>query len=171
MGKHEFRDDGPFIKYPDWQDVPVPLNYKSPLNEPPVLGSPVQAPERTRSEHEGILDRMYNMYSPTFLNVCPNQLVSFPRHPDHNFFIWANPDNIVHRYDEGLRSWQIMYSSFEYIEEYIDRYGTNMYKDFSHLAISIDDLPSPILVPKPGLDHNPVPEPDIDSTSRLSLSS
>ena len=43
-------------KYADWRDVPVPRSYVSPLNEPPVLESPIKTPERTRSEHEGILD-------------------------------------------------------------------------------------------------------------------
>ena len=66
VGKKEFTDDGP-NKYSDWRDVPVPKNYVSPLSEPPVLGSPVQAPERTRSEHEGILDHMYSMLVGDFL--------------------------------------------------------------------------------------------------------
>ena len=86
VGENEYTDDGP-NKYSKWQDVSVPSSYKSPLSEPPVLGSPVQAPERTQSEHEVILDRMYRIYSPTLLNTHPNQLVSFPRHSDHNFFI------------------------------------------------------------------------------------
>lgn len=64
-----------------------------------------------------------------------------------------------------------MYSSYEHIDEYLDQYGTNMYKDLSHLAPSVDDLPLLIPVSKPGLDLNPVPELDIDSTSRPSLSS
>ena len=111
------------------------------------------------------------MYSPTLLNTRPNQLINFPRHPDHNFFIWANPDLIVHRYDEGLRSWQIMYSTAEHTEEYLNQYGTNEYKDLSHLTISIDDLPSTVFVPEPDLEPNSVSEPDTDSASRLLLSS
>lgn len=97
-------------KYADWRDVLVLKSYISPLNDPPVLGSPVQTPKRTRSEHEGILDRMYSMYSPTLLDTRPNRQICFPRHPDHNFFIWGNPDNIVHRNDARLKSLQVMYS-------------------------------------------------------------
>ena len=129
VGKKEFTDDGP-NKYSDWRDVPVPRSYRSPLSEPPVLGSPVKTPQRTQSEHKGIIDSMYNMYSPTLLGTCRNQLVSCPWLADHNFFIWANPDLIVHRYEEGLKSWQIMYSSYEHTNEYLDQYGTNQYKDF-----------------------------------------
>lgn len=146
----------------------MPLKYKSLVSESPVLGSPVQAPERTQSEHKGILDRMY---SPTLLNTCPNQLVSFPRHPDHNFFIWANPDYIVHRYEEGLKSWQIMYSSTEHTEEYLNQYGTNECKDFSNLVISIDDLLLTILEPEPVLESHPLSELGNDSVSRLLSSS
>ena len=60
LGETESTDDWDH-KYVDWRDVPVPKNYVSPVDEPPVLGSPVKTPERTRSEHEGILDRMYNI--------------------------------------------------------------------------------------------------------------
>lgn len=109
------------------------------------------------------------MYSPTLLNACPNQLFSFSRHPDHNFFIWAKSDYIVHRYEEGLRNWQIMYSSTEPTEEYLNQYGTNEYKDLSNIAINIDDLPSTILEPEPNFEPNPVPEPCLGSMSRQSL--
>ena len=111
------------------------------------------------------------MYSPTLLNTHPNQLVRFLRHPYHNFFVRANPDYIVHKFEEGLKSWQIMYSSFEHIEEYLSQYRPNEYKDFSNLTISIDDLPLTILKPKPGLEFYPLSEPDFDSASRLSPSS
>ena len=87
------------------------------------------------------------MYSLTLLNTHPNQLVCFPRHPDHNFFILAKPDYIVHRHDEGLRSWQIMYCSTELTREYLHQYGTNEYKGLSNLDISIDHLPLTILEP------------------------
>ena len=127
--------------------------------------------EATQSEDEGIVMRLHNMYSPTLLNTRPNQLVSFPRHPDHNFFIWANPDYIVHRHEEGLRCWQIMYSSTEHTEEYLYQYRTNENKDLSNLTINIDDLPSTILEPEPDFEPNPVPEPDLGSMSRQSLSS
>lgn len=123
LGENESTDDGP--KYSDLQDVPVPSNYRSPLDTNIVLGSPVQAPERTRSEYEGIFARMLSMYSPTLLVSIPNQLVSFPRLTEHNFFIWANPDFIVHKYDSGLKSWEIKYSAEEHMDEYIDQYGTN----------------------------------------------
>ena len=60
VGKKEFTDDGPH-KYFDWRDVPVPKSYKSPSSHPPMLGSPVKIPERTQSEHEGIIDCMYSI--------------------------------------------------------------------------------------------------------------
>ena len=125
-------------------------SYVSPLNEPPMLGSPVKASERTRSEHEGILDRMYSMYSPTLLDTRPNRLIYFPRNPDHSFYIWRNPDYIIHRNDAGLKSWQIMYNCFEHIEEYLDQYGTNLYKDLSLLNFSIDDLRPATPITDPG---------------------
>ena len=155
LGEHESTDDGD-NKYVDWRDVPVPKSYVSPLNEPPVLESPVRAPERTQSEHEGILDRMYSMYSPTLLDTRPTRLIIFPRHPDHNFYIWGNPDYIVHRNDAGLKCWQIMYSCYEHTEEYLDQYGTNLDKDLSLLNFSIDDL-RPV---------TPLAEPDPVSVSR-----
>ena len=129
----------------------MPLSYKSPLNTSPVLGFPVHAPERTQSEHEGILARMLSMYSPTLLASIPNKLVSFPRHTDHNFFIWANPDFVVHKYDSGLKSWQIKYSVEEHMDEYIDQYGTNELIDLSHIDLRVDDLPlaTPLVEPEP----------------------
>ena len=139
FGKNESTDDGP-NKYSEWQDVLVPSNYKSPLSTTPVLGSPVYAPEWTQSEHEGILARMLSMYSPTLLETIPNKLISFPRHPDHNFFVWANPDLVVHKYDSGLKSWQIKYSAEEHMDEYLDQYGTNELEDFSHLDLRVEDL-------------------------------
>ena len=66
VGLSEYTDDG-FNKYTDWRDVPVSRSYLSPSSEPAVLGSPVKTPERTQSEHEGIIDHMYSMYSPTLL--------------------------------------------------------------------------------------------------------
>ena len=110
---------------------------------------------------------MYSMYSPTLLNTRPNKLISFPGHPDHNFFIWANPDLIVHRYEEGLKSWQIMYSSYEHTNEYLSQYEKNEYKDLSGLTISVDDLPSTILEPHPDLEYYPLSEPDLASAPRL----
>lgn len=107
---------------------------------PLVLGSPVQAPERTLSENEGIPARMLSMYSPTLLGTIPNRLISFPHHPDHNFFIWANPDFVVHKYDSGLKSWQVKYSAEEHMEEYLDQNGTNEFEYFSHLDLRIEDL-------------------------------
>lgn len=83
VGKTESTDDWLAIKYPKWQDVPVPLGYKSPLDMPPELGSLIKTPKRTRSEHEGILNRMFSMYSPTLLEKTPNKLISFPHLPDH----------------------------------------------------------------------------------------
>ena len=114
---------------------------------------------------------MYNMYSPTLLDTRPNRLICFLRHLDRNFYVWGDPDNIVHRNDAGLKSWKIMYSCYEHIEEYLSQYGTNEYKDFTNLTISIDDLPSTILEPEPGLESQPLSEPDLDSASRLSPSS
>ena len=125
-----------------------------------MLGSPIQAPERTRSEHEGILDRMYNMYSPTLLDTRRDQLIYFPRNPDHIFYIWGNPDHIVHRNDAGLKSWQVMYSCCEITDEYVDQYGTNVYRDLSDLTFSLSDLPLTILEPEHGLESQFQSEPD-----------
>ena len=86
LGENESTDDWDH-KYTDWRDVPVPKSYVSPLNEPPVLGSPVKTPEITWFEHEGIVDRVYSMYSPTLLDTRPNRLVYFPRNPDHSYYI------------------------------------------------------------------------------------
>ena len=137
MGETESTDDWD-RKYVDWKDVSVPRSHVSPVDEPPVLGSPIKTPVRTRSEHEGILDRMYSMYSPTLLDTRPDRLIYFPRNPDHNFYIWGNPDNIVHRNNAGLKSWKIMYSCYEITDEYLDQYGTNLYRDLSRLTSSID---------------------------------
>ena len=71
LGEKESIDDED-NKFLDWQDVPLPRNYVSPKDTTPVLGSPVPSPERTRSEHEGIIDRIYRMYSPTLLSTRPN---------------------------------------------------------------------------------------------------
>ena len=164
VGKNEYTDDTP-NKYSDWRDVPVPRSYKSPSSMPPLLGSPAKTPQRTQSEHEGIIDRMYKMYSPTLLSSCRNQLVSCPWLPDHNLFIWANPDLIVHRYDRGLKSWQVMYSSYEIMDGYLDQYGTNEYKDFSNLTISVDDFHSTITEPESVLGPCLPSEPALVSPS------
>lgn len=87
LGENESTDDGSFRKFVKSKDVPRPRGYRSLLDTSPILGSPVKAPERTRSEDEGIVMRMHSMYSPTLLNTYPYQLVRFSRHPDHNFFI------------------------------------------------------------------------------------
>ena len=159
IGEDESTNDWD-TKYVDWRDVPVPKSYVSPLNEPPVLGSPVKTPKRTRSEHEGILDRMYNMYSPTLLDTRRDQLIFFPRNPDHSFYIWGNPDNIVHRNDTGLKSWQVMYSSYEVSDEFVDQYGTNVYRDLSNLTFSLSDLSLQIREPQQGLESQSQSEPD-----------
>lgn len=120
LGKNESTNDGLTNKYTKWQDVPVPSSYKSPLSMPPMVGFPVQAPERLQSEHEGIITCMLSMYSPTLLKTIPNKLISFPHHPDHNFFVWANPDLVVHKYDSVLKSWQVKYSAEEHMDEYLN---------------------------------------------------
>ena len=104
---------------------------------------------------------MYEIYSPNLLNTRPNQLVSCPKHPDLNFFRWANPDNILHRYEEGLRSWQVMYSSTELTDDSLDQYWTNMnkYKDFCHLTVTSNDFPLTMSEPEPEPTTEPWPEP------------
>lgn len=171
LGKNESIDDWLIPKFVKSEDVPRPRGYCSPLDTSPILGSPFKAPERTRFEDKGIVMRMHNMYSLNMLNTRLNQLVSFLRHSDHNFFIWANPDLIVHRYDEGLRSWQIKYSTAEHTEEYLNQYGTNEYKDLSHLTISVDNPPSTMFVSEHDFEPHSVSEPHTDPASRLPLSS
>ena len=162
VGLNEYTDDG-FNKYIDWKDVPVPKSYKSPLSEPALLGSPVETPERTQSEREGILDRMYNMYSPTLLDTRRDRLIYFPRNPDHSFYVWRNPDQIVHRNDAGLKRWQIMYSCHEIYEGYLNQYGSNQPLDMSQLTSSIEELPPAFFNFEPG--------PEIGSPLRLLSSS
>ena len=105
------------------------------------------------------------MYSPTLLGTCRNQLVSFPWLAYHNLFIWANPNLIVHRYDKGLKSWQVMYSSYEVMDNYLDQYGTNEYKDLSNITISVDDFPSTVTESELALEPYPQSEPDLVSPS------
>ena len=100
------------------------------------------------------------MYSPTLLNTTPNQLVSILKNPDHNFRIWANPDLIVHKFDKGLKSFQIKYSSEEYMERPFYQYGSMELEDLSHIDVSVDDFP----LVEPIAEHGPVQNP------RLSLS-
>lgn len=123
LGENESTDNGD-NKYSYWRDVSVPKSYIFPLDTAPVLGLPVRAPERTQSEHEGILARILahilSMYSPTLLASTPDQLVSCSWLTDHNFFVWANPDFIVHRHDSGLKSWQIKFSTKEHVDEYLE---------------------------------------------------
>lgn len=60
-----------------------------------------------------------------------------------------------------------MYSSYEHTDEYLSQYGTNEYKDFLNLTISVDDLPLTILEPEPSLEFRLLSEPGYDSASRL----
>ena len=64
-----------------------------------------------------------------------------------------------------------MYSSYEHTDEYLSQYGTNEYKDFSSLTISVDDLSSTILESEPDLESFPLSEPDPVSEPRLLPSS
>lgn len=57
------------------------------------------------------------------------------------------------------------------MEEYLNQYGTNEYKDLSHITISIDDFPPAMLVSEPGFEPNSVFEHDTDSASRFPLPS
>ena len=41
-----------------------------------------------------------------------------------------------------------MYSSYEVMDDYLDQYGTNEYKDFSNLTISVDDFHSGMTEPE-----------------------
>lgn len=146
VGENESTDDWLIPKFVKWESVHVPHRYMSPSERPPILGSPVRASERSRAEDEGILTRMLDMYSPTLLNTTPYKLGSFPKYPDHNFFIWANPDFIVHRFDEGLRSWQVKYSTEEHMDEPLDQYDTNDFEELSHIDVRVDDLPLAIFL-------------------------
>lgn len=90
LGENESTDDWSFRKIVKSEEVPRPRGYHSPLETSPILGSPVKVPKRTQFEDEGIVMRMHNMYSLILLNTRPNRLISFLRHPDHNFLIWAS---------------------------------------------------------------------------------
>ena len=56
---------------------------------------------------------------------------------------------------------------YEHTDEYLSQYGTNEYKDFSSLTISVDDLPSTTLEPDLGLESYQLSEPDHASAPRL----
>lgn len=141
VGENESTNDWLIPKNVKWDSVPVPRRYLSPSERPPEFKSSTKAPKRSRAEDEGIVTLMLDIYSPTLLNTQPNHLVTFPRHPDHNFFIWANLDLLVHRFDEGLRSWHVKYNIEKYMKETLNQYGTNEFKYLSHIAPSISDLP------------------------------
>lgn len=154
LGKKESTDDWLSIKFPRWRDVLVPLGYKSRLTMPHELGSPIKTLKRTKSEHEGIFNRMLNMYSPTLLETILNKLIRFPNHPDHNFFVWTNPHFVVHRYDSGLKSWQIKYSDEEHMDEFLDKYGTNELEDISCIDTRVEDLPYIMPLGEPNPEQN-----------------
>ena len=126
LGKDESTDDWLIPKFVDWRSVPKPRHYLSLSERPPIVGSPVRPPMRSQAEDEGIMTRMYDIYSPTLLKSMPNQLIAFPKNPDHNFFIWANPDLIVHRFGKCLKSWQVKISTEEHMDEYLDQYGSKI---------------------------------------------
>ena len=58
-----------------------------------------------------------------------------------------------------------MYSSYEVMDDYLDQYGTNEYKDLSNLTISVDDFPSAMTEPESVLEPCPPSEPDLVSSS------
>lgn len=133
LGKDESTDDWLIPKFVNWRSVHMPRRFLSPLERPQVVGSSVKPPKRSQVEDEGVLMRMLSMYSPTLLNTTSHQQVYFPRTPDHNFYIWANPDPIVHSFEEGLKSWKTMHSSYECVEMSLDLYGLNEFVDLSHI--------------------------------------
>lgn len=106
LGKKETTDDDYYRKYAKWSDVPVPHSYVDPAAAP--FHSPESASlKRTTIEQEGMDDCTRRLLSPTLLRIMPNQIVSFPKCPDHNFMIWANINLHVHRNDRNLRSFEI----------------------------------------------------------------
>lgn len=64
-----------------------------------------------------------------------------------------------------------MYNCYEITNEYIDQYGTNIYKDLSHLTSSVDVLPLAVINPEPMLDPYHQSEPESNSAFRLLSSS
>lgn len=42
-----------------------------------------------------------------------------------------------------------MYTCHEITDEYLDQYGTNIYKDLSHLTSNVDKLPLAVIDPEP----------------------
>ena len=59
-----------------------------------------------------------------------------------------------------------MYSCYEIYEEYLNQYGTNMFKDLSNLTSSIDELPPAIISLEPVLDLPNHSELEINSPTR-----
>ena len=64
-----------------------------------------------------------------------------------------------------------MYSCYEITDEYLDQYGTNLYRDLTHLTSSIDELPLSVIDPEPVLDPHHQSKPESNSSSRLLSSS
>ena len=59
-----------------------------------------------------------------------------------------------------------MYSCHEISDEFFDQYGTNIYRDLSHLNSSVDELPLAITNLEPALDPYNHSEPEINSPTR-----
>lgn len=59
-----------------------------------------------------------------------------------------------------------MYSCYEIYNEYLNQYGTNMFKDLSHLTSSIDELPIATINLEPVLDFPNHSELEISSPTR-----
>ena len=53
-----------------------------------------------------------------------------------------------------------MYSSYEVSDEFVDQYGTNVYRDMSNLTFSLSDLSLTIREPEHGLESRSRSEPD-----------
>ena len=71
----------------------------------------------------------------------------------------------MHKYEEGLRSWQVMYSSTELTDDFLDQYGTNTnkYKDLCYLTVTPNDFPLTMTEPEPEPTTEPEPVPDLQS--------
>ena len=64
-----------------------------------------------------------------------------------------------------------MYSCYEIYDEFLDQYGTNIYRDLSHLTSSVDELPIATINLEPALDLPNHSEPEINlPTRQLSFS-
>ena len=72
--------------------------------------------------------------------------------------MWPNPDLLVHRFDSGLKSFQIKYKNEEHMERAFHQYRTKDFEDLSHVTFNIENFPPAKLVSEHDTEQNSVSE-------------